>query len=157
MQNVTLVNFNSFILPWFFFNMEISLTRGANLVITYNTLPHTCTHIRIHRAYLSIKKSKTWKGHIPGATEIVSLFALNYIKTFTPIKRFLWEKHTNQEYCTFYIKITPQKTHLEISKENTTCSLEPMKERLAIKDNRCSINYQSDLPYILKNWFNATN
>lgn len=48
-------------------------------------------------------------------------------------------------------KITPKKPHLEISKENTTCSLEPMKERLAIKDNRCSINYQSDLPYILKN------
>lgn len=44
----------------------------------------------------------------------------------------------------------PQKKNpFEISEEIT--SLEPMIERLAIKDNRCSINYQSDLPYILKN------
>lgn len=64
-----------------FLNMEISLTRGANFVITYKTLPHA--HIRI----LSIKNTKTWKGLIPGATEIVPLFAY-YIKNLLLSKDF---------------------------------------------------------------------
>lgn len=90
-----------------------------------------------------------WKGHIPGATEIVPLFAY-CIKNLLLSKDF-FEKNILIENTAH----NPEKTHIEISKENT--SLEPMIERLAIKDNRCSINYQSDLPYILKNWFNATN
>lgn len=116
----------------------------------------TCTHkntscLTIDQKEQDVKGSYTWcYWNCP--------FICILYQEFTPIKRFLWEKHTNWENYTFYIKITPpKKKHLEILKENTTCSLEPMIERLAIKDNRCSINYQSDLPYILKNWFNATN